>query len=219
MSPKPTKMCVAADTVALRCIHRGAPEILLIKRGCDPYRGSWAFPGGFVEVEEDLVDAARRELLEETGLEPVAIDQVGAWGTPGRDPRGRTVSAVYLALADPEDCHVEGSDDADSAEWHSLRKQPELAFDHADILPAVMDHLRNRCERTHLLFGFLGPTFMESDVQRVLESLEVNNPARKARKLLDASLSVQSGGMGQYRLDVSHYVTPLREPVIMFPIG
>lgn len=219
MSPEPSKMCVAADTVCLRCPQRGAPEILLIERAFDPFKGAWAFPGGFVELDEDLWEGARRELLEETGLQPTALDQVGAWGTPGRDPRGRTVSAVYCAIADPEDSEVAGGDDAACAEWHSLKQMPDLAFDHDSILPIALEHLRDRCERTHLAFAFLPESFTETDLKNVLGSFEVANPSKQARRLLEASLSVESGGMGQYRLEVSHYLMPLREPVFMFPIS
>ncbi len=219
MTPEPSKMCVAADTVCLRCPRRGAPEILLIERAFDPYKGSWALPGGFVEMDEDLWEGARRELKEETGLEPVTMDQIGAWGKPGRDPRGRTVSAVYCAIADPEDWSVTGGDDAARAEWHSLQELPSLAFDHETIIPVAVEHLRNRCERTHLAFAFLPESFTETDLKNVLESFKVANPSKQARRLLDASLSVESGGMGQYRLDVSRYLMPLREPVFMFPIS
>ncbi|MFW6457552.1 MAG: NUDIX domain-containing protein [Planctomycetota bacterium] len=219
MSPEPSKMSVAADTVCLRCGHRGAPEVLLVKRAYNPYKDSWAFPGGFVELDEDLWEAARREVQEETGLYPVTFDQVGAWGKPGRDPRGRTVSAVYCAIADPEDSDVVGADDAAEAKWHSLGRLPSLAFDHDEILPVVLDHFRDRCERTHFIFAFLPETFTETDLKNVLESFEVPGPGKKARRLLDASVSVESGGMGQYRLDVSRYIMPLREPVCMFPIS
>lgn len=219
MSPKPSKMCVAADTVTLRCQKHSAPEVLLIERACEPFQGEWAFPGGFVEQEEDLGAAARRELREETGLQPVAIDQVGAWGTPGRDPRGRTVSAVYLAITRPDESDVKAGDDAAGAEWHPLTQLPSLAFDHEEILPSVMQYLRDRCERTHLAFAFLPETFTENGLREVIRSLGAANPARKARSLLQAALIVQSGAGGQYRLDVSRYQARLREPVFMFPIG
>jgi 8-oxo-dGTP diphosphatase len=219
MSPEPDKMCVAADTVALRCSGQGAHEILLIERAFEPYKGCWAFPGGFVELDEDLPEAASRELEEETGLEAVTMDQVGAWGTPGRDPRGRTVSAVYLAIAHPEESDVEGGDDAARAAWHRLDDLPSLAFDHNEILPSVLAHLRNLCERTHVAFAFLPEEFTEKDLQRVLDGLGAVNPARGARKLLNASLVFQLAQGSPYRLDVSRYKAPLREPVFIFPIG
>jgi len=133
----PTKMLVAADTVAFRSVRPGDLDVLLVERANEPFRGCWALPGGFVEEDEDLPQAAARELSEETGLAPAVMDQVGAWGTPGRDPRGRVVSAVYLAVARPGQDRAEGGDDAARAAWHPVDGLPHLAFDHAEIVPGT----------------------------------------------------------------------------------
>ena len=87
------------------------PHVLLIKRKKDPFEGSWALPGGFVDEGERLIDAAARELKEETSVDPgkVPLEQVGAYGDPGRDPRGWTVSAVYCAILPSSECGVQVS--------------------------------------------------------------------------------------------------------------
>ncbi len=111
-------------------------QILLIRRGREPYKGKWALPGGFVEDDEDLADAAARELLEETGIKAGPMEQLGAFGKPGRDPRHRTVSVVFTAFADA-DAKPAAGDDADRAEWFGLDCLPELAFDHAEIIASA----------------------------------------------------------------------------------
>lgn len=118
---------------------RGAPgerEVLLIRRGASPYQGAWALPGGFVDENEPLERAALRELAEETRLSPAApLRQVGAYGDPGRDPRGWTVSVLFaVVLGDEEPGVVAGGDDAAEAAWHPVSSLPALAFDHAVIV-------------------------------------------------------------------------------------
>lgn len=111
-------------------------EVLLVKRAREPFAGVWAIPGGFVEVGETVEDAARRELMEETGLRGDIVDMLGVWSDPTRDPRGHTVSVVFV-------CKVGGiidigaGDDAAEARWFDLDKLPELAFDHAEIMEAA----------------------------------------------------------------------------------
>lgn len=108
-------------------------EVLLIKRGRDPFKGAWAFPGGFVEPDESLERAAARELQEETGLKRIRVEQLGAFGDPGRDPRGHTVSVAFVALLKSR-AQAAGADDAEDAQWHSALRPPRLAFDHRKIL-------------------------------------------------------------------------------------
>ncbi len=93
----------------------GHLQILLIERGFEPFKGMWAFPGGFIEDHEDLEPSALRELYEETGLKLPGMKQLHTFGTPGRDPRGRTASVVYYAFVDAKDHPVKGGDDAAAA--------------------------------------------------------------------------------------------------------
>jgi len=117
------------------------PDVLLIRRKHEPFAGCWALPGGFVDMEETLQAAARRELFEETGVEAEELVQVHTFGDPGRDPRGRTISVVYLTIVDQSKIMPRPADDAAEVGWHPLRRLPELAFDHAQILGHVRRQL------------------------------------------------------------------------------
>lgn len=123
---------LTVDVVVLACGCE-PPRVLLIQRGNPPFAGAWALPGGFVDEEERVADAAPRELAEETGLEIREFDLLDVYDTPGRDPRGWTVSVVHLARVESE-LPVAGGDDASDARWFSVDALPALAFDHAIIL-------------------------------------------------------------------------------------
>ena len=127
--PRPA---VTVDIV-LFAQHEGGPSVLLIRRAHDPFQGAWALPGGFVDEMEDLDAAAVRELEEETGLKAIPLQQIGAFGKPGRDPRGHTVSIAYAAWLDSAAQAMPG-DDAAEAAWHPLNALPALAFDHDEII-------------------------------------------------------------------------------------
>jgi 8-oxo-dGTP diphosphatase len=133
---------LAVDIVLLKPAGRRV-EVLLIKRLRQPFKGSWAMPGGFVDWNESLEEAARRELREETGLSGIKLEQVGAFGDPGRDPRGHTVSIVFGGLVHRQVAAV-AADDAEETAWHSATRPPPLAFDHKKILRAALNHFRGR---------------------------------------------------------------------------
>lgn len=134
-----------AVTVDLAVVTREAkPRVLLIQREKDPFAGTWALPGGFVDENEKLADAARRELREETGVEVAEIEQLYTAGDPGRDPRGWTISVLYLARVNPGDLQPVAADDARAVGWHSLEKLPKLAFDHAMLLGRIRTRLADR---------------------------------------------------------------------------
>lgn len=115
-------------------------EVLLIKRANEPYKDCWAFPGGFVEIDESADDAARRELTEETGLRVGELTQFHTFSAPRRDPRERIITVAYYAVVDK--CDVTGADDAKEARWFALDALPALAFDHAEILSAAVTAMR-----------------------------------------------------------------------------
>jgi len=119
----------------------GTLQLLLIRRKNEPGKGMWAFPGGFVEDDEDLEPAAIRELQEETGLQLSSMTQLCAVGTPGRDTRFRTVSVVYYAFVNAADHKVQGADDAAEAAWVNVKDITAMAFDHKKVLDFALHTL------------------------------------------------------------------------------
>ena len=137
-----------ALTVDVACfaVDEGRLKLLLIQRNHPPFAGHWALPGGFVDEMEGLEAAAARELREETGLEDIALELFGAYGDPGRDPRGHTVTVAYLARL--HSCvRADAADDAADAAWFPVDELPPLAFDHdrviADAVAAYRRSLRD----------------------------------------------------------------------------
>ena len=126
--PRPA---VTADCVVIT--KEAVPQVLLIERGFDPYKGCWAFPGGFMNMDETTEQCAIRELEEETGMKVSDLHQIGAYSKVDRDPRGRTITVAYLAIVDAP-VAVSGQDDAATAQWWSIDALPPLAFDHEDIM-------------------------------------------------------------------------------------
>lgn len=134
-----------AVTVDVVIVTREArPRVLLIRRKHDPFAGKWAIPGGFVDENEPLEDAAQRELFEETGVRRARLEQLEAFGDPGRDPRGWTVSVVFLAHIPAKSARAEADDDAAEVGWHRLDRLPPLAFDHAEILACARKRLKRK---------------------------------------------------------------------------
>lgn len=126
--PRPA---VTADAVV---ITQNEPrKVLLIERGGEPFKGCWAFPGGFMNMDETLEECVVRELKEETGLVVTEVKPIGSYSRVDRDPRGRTITIAYLIVVE-EELPVKGQDDAKQAKWWPLNKLPELAFDHSKIL-------------------------------------------------------------------------------------
>jgi 8-oxo-dGTP diphosphatase len=123
------------------------PRVLLIQRKQPPFAGAWALPGGFVDEGERLQEAARRELREETAIRVAELEQLQAFGDPGRDPRGWTVSVVFLARVNADKVEAEACDDASAVGWFPLGRPPTLAFDHGEILKVVRRRLRKADRR------------------------------------------------------------------------
>ena len=126
--PRPA---VTSDCVVIT--KEKVPKVLLIQRSSEPFKGAWAFPGGFMEIDETTEQCAIRELEEETGLVVTDIHQIGAYSKVDRDPRGRTITVAYLSIIDAP-AEVRGQDDAAQAQWFPLSELPSLAFDHAGIM-------------------------------------------------------------------------------------
>ena len=137
--PRPA---VTADCVVMT--KEANPHVLLIERGFEPFKGRWAFPGGFMNMDETAEQCAIRELDEETGLKVSSVRQIGAYSKVDRDPRGRTITVAYLATIEAP-AKVRGQDDAAKAEWFPIDALPPLAFDHDDIMKDALSLF------THLL--------------------------------------------------------------------
>ena len=193
--------------IAVISLASGKLELLLIERRDPPFAGSWALPGGFVDVldegsqGEDLIEAAARELEEETGLiaqrDGVYLEQLYTFGTPGRDPRGRVVSVVYFALVNRDlRARVVAGDDASDAEWYDLQTLadghgPKLAFDHQQIVEMVLERIRGKVDwAPEIAAGLVPPHFTRSELRRVYEVIkgqpqDRSNFAKRFKRMLD----------------------------------
>lgn len=183
---------VTVDLVILT-IRDSDLSVLLVERGGEPFRGRWALPGGFVQIDEDLPEAAYRELEEETGVggDAVHLEQLATFGRPDRDPRSRVVSTAYLAVgADlPE---VKGGSDAADARWWPVEEARgnALAFDHLEILDVGVERARSKLEYTDLALRFVPRRFTMPELQAVYEAvwgveLDPRNFARKVGRTQD----------------------------------
>jgi 8-oxo-dGTP diphosphatase len=149
----------------------GELKVLLIQRALEPFKGKWALPGGFVHVEETLDDAARRELVEETGLEDIYLEQLYTFGAVKRDPRERVVSVAYYALVKLSDHKAKAATDAAEAKWFPVSQLPKLAFDHADIVALALTRLQGKVRYQPIGFELLPPKFTLSDLQHLYEAI------------------------------------------------
>ncbi len=132
---------VTADA-AVFAFSEGGVKLLLIRRKHDPYKGRWALPGGFVQIDEDLPAAAARELAEETSLTGIALEQLRTFGRPGRDPRGRTITVAYFGIAGKDWDRIQAADDAEHVQWFDIDDLPPMAFDHDEITRCAIERLK-----------------------------------------------------------------------------
>ena len=144
-------------------------QVLLIERGIEPFKGKWAFPGGFLNMDETAGEGAMRELKEETGLENAYIEQFNTYSEPGRDPRERVITIAHYALVRIQE--VKGGDDAAKAQWFPIDEVPQLAFDHDKILRDAMRKLRERIHFEPIGFELLPEKFTMRELQILYESI------------------------------------------------
>ena len=123
--------------------NRTNPQnILLIQRKHPPFEHCWAFPGGFMDIDETLIEAAKRELMEEAGIQNVELSQFKAYDAIDRDPRGRTISVIFLGFTDINTSKPNANDDAEDAKWFNIKKLPQLAFDHLEIFQDILKKIK-----------------------------------------------------------------------------
>jgi 8-oxo-dGTP diphosphatase len=191
---------VTADVV-LFTIRDGGLALLLIRRGQAPYAGHWALPGGFVDIDEDVADAAARELAEETGVTGVTLEQFRTFGAVGRDPRERIISVAYWALAPNEQLRPEAGDDAAATRWFPLASLPALAFDHDEIIAAAHAAVCRQLADAPMAIGFLPPTFTLGELQQVHEALlDAEIGERNLRTWAAALAGIEATGVQRSRI-------------------
>lgn len=161
---------VAVDIIIFT-IREETLKVLLIKRGVEPFLNQWAFPGGFVRIDEGLDEAARRELEEETGISNAYLDQLASFGQPDRDPRERVISVAYSAIISSERISLTAGTDAQEAQWHPYENLPGLAFDHSKIIAMAYDRLVENLKRTTIALQFLPEEFTLTELQQIHESV------------------------------------------------
>jgi 8-oxo-dGTP diphosphatase len=144
-------------------------KLLLVRRAGEPYRGKWALPGGFVQMEEGLDEAARRELEEETGVTGVYLEQLYTFGRPDRDPRERVITVAYYALVPSDKLQLRAATDAEAVGWFSMDELPSLAFDHAEIVNMAHQRLVAKLDYSTIAFAFMPEKFTLSELQEVYE--------------------------------------------------
>jgi ADP-ribose pyrophosphatase YjhB (NUDIX family) len=189
--PRPA---VTTDVIIFT-LRGGELQVLLVRRKFPPFQGQWAIPGGFVEMDESLEDAALRELREETGVADVYLEQLYTFGDPGRDPRGRVITVAYFALINAPALQPRGGDDAAEARWWSMVDLPPLAFDHARILEYALTRLRYKLEYSAVGFELLPESFTLSELQNAYQIIlgEKLDKRNFRRKILRADVIEETG--------------------------
>lgn len=171
-------------------------HVLLVKRKHWPFEGRWAIPGGFVNMNESLELAARRELEEETGIRDIYLEQLYTFGEPKRDPRTRVISVAYIALVSADTQTLRVSEESTDVRWFPVRALPgPLAFDHDTILAAGLDRLRSKLEYTTLAFQLLPEVFSILELKHIYEQIlgEELDKGNFYRKIKDSNVLEDTG--------------------------
>lgn len=170
-------------------------KLLLIKRGGEPYKGKWALPGGFVQMDEDLETGARRELAEETGISGVYLEQLYTFGAVDRDPRERVITVAWYALIPSDRIQLQAATDAEAVGWFGLDELPPLAFDHQDIVAMAHQRLVAKLDYSTIAFQFMPREFTLSELQEVYEIiLRAEMDRRNFRKWILALEQIEETG-------------------------
>jgi 8-oxo-dGTP diphosphatase len=144
---------VAADAMVF-AFFKNKIKLLLVNRGFEPFKGKWCLPGGFVNIDEELEDAAARELAEETGLTDVHLELMHTFGKCGRDPRGRVITVTFMGIITKGHNKIKAGDDAAKARWFDIKKLPkDMAFDHSEVIAFGIKKLkRKKVYREHVKY-------------------------------------------------------------------
>lgn len=217
-------MKLAVDAIVFGYSKQDGVSVLLIQRKYEPYKNSWAIPGGFVLEEESLEQAVRRELVEETGINVQYLEQLYTFGDPDRDPRQRIVSVAYMGLVKTSQYQdLKASTDAANAAWFSIRKLPTLAFDHKKLLEMAAERLRSKIRYQPIGFELLDKKFPFSDLEKLYMALLDRDINRRnfSKKILSFGILEDTGelarteGKGRpskmYRFNQKRYRELLKE--------
>lgn len=189
-------------------LEEGALKLLLIQRDRPPFEGCWALPGGFVDLDEDLETAARRELQEETGVQDLFLEQLYTFGAVDRDPRDRVVSVAYYALVNLHEHPAEAASDARAAQWFRVSALPSLAFDHAEVVAIALGRLKGKLRYEPIGFELLPRKFTLSQLQQLYETV-LAQPLDKRnfrKKILKTGLLTP---LQEWQTQVSHRAAQL----------
>ena len=217
-------MKVAVDAIVFGYSKTDGVSVLLIQRKYEPFKGSWAIPGGFVLEDESLEEAVARELQEETGITVNYLEQLYTFGEPKRDPRQRIISVSYFGLVKAAQYQeLKASTDAENAKWFSIKKLPTLAFDHKQILSVAIERLRAKIRYQPIGFELLDKKFPFSDLEKLYTALldrEINR-RNFSKKILSFDFLEETGelskseGKGRpskmYQFNQKRYKELLRE--------
>lgn len=190
---------VAVDAVVFGYESKKNLSVLLIKRGVEPYKNSWALPGGLVMDDESLEQAVTRELKEETGVKIDYLEQLYSFGQPGRDPRNRVVSISYFGMVRPNQFTIQADTDADEVQWFPIDKLPELAFDHKSILNMAKERLKAKLQYQPIGFGLLSKEFPFSDLEHLYTTILENQIDRRnfRKKILSFDILEETDKISQ----------------------
>jgi len=158
---------VAVDAVVFGYTSKEGLSLLLIRRNIEPFKNTWALPGGLVGNDESLEDAIQRELREETGVNINYLEQLYSFGRPGRDPRNRVVSIAYYGLVKPDAFELHADTDAGDVAWFNIKKIPKLGFDHAVIIQRAHERLKNKILYEPIGFELLDEKFPFSELEKL----------------------------------------------------
>ena len=230
------KPAVMVD-ISIFTIKDDALHVLLVRRGEHPFKGMWSLPGGAVHVDlggkysfdETLEDAAKRELLEETGVKARYLEQVKTYGNATRDPRQWTVSVSYFALMDSNKLNIQHGSDAAEAKWHVVHDnavKAKLGFDHKEILRDAIQRLRSKVEYTAIAACLLPAEFTLPQLQRVYEILLQEEVPTKSfrRRIEDTDIIVpiegqydESDARKKGRKALLYRYQPKKDQILFFP--